>query len=181
MKCPKCDREDFFCIYRSSKTLEGDPSLFAEKTDIEFRVLDTKGKVPTGLKPYKGNWKEITNDQKIFIYECLFGDKSPMLHIPKRDKLLFLRCYSCGNIIIPSEINGVGHIELMPGNDGVLFLSKDWVEDLKSAATYTDKWDKLLGITYGIPPEENLIEKMIDFISKKKNKEDGLQTDWYEN
>jgi len=57
IKCPKCDRYDFFSVYRENKV-------------IEYRLINTKISVnPVGDKPYKGNWKreQITTTKSLGI------------------------------------------------------------------------------------------------------------------
>jgi len=57
IKCPKCDRYDFFSVYRENKV-------------VEYRLINTNiTSNPVGDKPYKGNWKreQITTTKNLGI------------------------------------------------------------------------------------------------------------------
>ena len=56
MKCPKCERDDFFSVSRT-------------RTIVQFRNIDTSGKKETGYTKYKGNWRQEKEyqDKKMFI------------------------------------------------------------------------------------------------------------------
>jgi ribosomal protein L44E len=82
MKCPKCEREDFFSISRTRRI-------------VESRGIATKNKSTggnnSGYNNYKGNWKqEITN----------------------LDKKMFLRCNACENQIEPSELEDISEVKI---------------------------------------------------------------------
>ncbi|MGY8783576.1 MAG: hypothetical protein ACKVHA_09270 [Fidelibacterota bacterium] len=82
MKCPICEKEDFFSISR-------------KKIIVEFRGLATKNKSTggnnSGYNNYKGNWKQQNT---------------------KLDGQMFLRCNACENEIEPKALEGIQEIKI---------------------------------------------------------------------